>query len=535
MEFRNNHRALTIGLLFLLTLMAATSCKQEISPRLKEIDHSINKDYKIGEQALDSMERLGLLEAKPNYMYSKLLRLKIADKGYQPIQNRKKEIDSLVNYFQGQKDGDALALAYYLAGRVNSDLGDSPKALILYQKAEETVNKDNYALQGDIYCQMGYIYQHCRLYNDAVASFKKAYVADSLNGNNQSMLLDLRDIGWNLSANDMTKEAIVYWKRGIKKATDTKNYNILKDLYYSLANIYLTNKEYALAKIFLSKAIDVHNNNWSKSGLYAVAAKYYNETKNENEAIKYEKWLLDSGEVWAKQYVSRNKVDKLIKMEGNTSLKLFWTTYKKCSDSITKITDTKEVKRIEQIYNYSIKEKENKELEKENSFKTALIITIILVLINLIVCIILAVHYFKQKEKILKFKIEKYKKMQEEKSDECINRLGKKAKESDIYKEIAKRIARGNFTLDSNQWTLLEKSINETYPNFTETLRSFYDVSQQELRVCLMIKMGIAPGNIAKFTNHSKEAINSTRGRLYAKVFKEPASAPKWDEFIKTL
>ena len=38
MEFRNNHWALTIGLLFLLTLMAATSCKQEISPRLKEID-----------------------------------------------------------------------------------------------------------------------------------------------------------------------------------------------------------------------------------------------------------------------------------------------------------------------------------------------------------------------------------------------------------------------------------------------------------------------------------------------------------------
>lgn len=137
MEFRNNHRALTIGLLFLLTLMAATSCKQEISPRLKEIDRSINKDYKIGEQALDSMERLGLLEAKPNYMYSKLLRLKIADKGYHPIKNRKKEIDSLVNYFQDQKDGDALAQAYYLAGRVNSDLGDSPKALISIKKQKK--------------------------------------------------------------------------------------------------------------------------------------------------------------------------------------------------------------------------------------------------------------------------------------------------------------------------------------------------------------------------------------------------------------
>lgn len=95
MEFRNNQRALTIGLLFLLTLMAASSCKQEISPRLKEIDRSINKDYKIGEQALDSMERLGLLEAKPNQMYSKLLRLKIADKDYRPIQNKKKRLTHL--------------------------------------------------------------------------------------------------------------------------------------------------------------------------------------------------------------------------------------------------------------------------------------------------------------------------------------------------------------------------------------------------------------------------------------------------------
>lgn len=173
MEFRNKHRVLTIGLLFLLTLMAATSCKQEISPRLKEIDRSIDKDYKIGEQALDSMELLGLLKAKPNHMYSKLLRLKIADKGYHPIKNKKKEIDSLVNYFQDQKDGDALAQAYYLAGRVNFDLGDSPKALILYQKAEETVNKDNYALQGDIYCQMGYIYKECHLFHDAITTLKK--------------------------------------------------------------------------------------------------------------------------------------------------------------------------------------------------------------------------------------------------------------------------------------------------------------------------------------------------------------------------
>lgn len=517
-------------------LLAATAgCQCTISQDLKEVGRTISSNPAKGAKDLSLIEKQRAIKNEYDQKYIQLLHIYMDDKAYRSIKNKKQQIEALIAFFQKHNEKEALAQAYYLAGRVNFDLGDSPKALILYQKAEEAASSDNYALQGDIYCQMGYIYQQCHLYNDAVNSFKKAYVADSLNGNGKNMLLDLRDIGWNLSANNMTKEAIVYWEKGIKKAIDTNNDNILKDLYYSLANIYLNNKDYRLAKFYLVKAMDLHNSNWSKSGLYAVAAKYYNQTKNENEAIKYEKWLLDSGEVWAKQYVSRKKVDKLITKEGNASLKLFWNKYKTASDSIIKITDTKEVKRIEQIYNYSLKEKENKELEKENSFKTALIITIFLVLVNLLICIILGIHSFKQKEKILKLKIEKYKKMQEDKSEECINRLGEIAKESDIYKEITKRIATGNYTLDNTLWDQLEKSINETYPDFTETLRSFYDVSQQELRVCLMIKMGMTPGNIAKFTNHSKEAINSTRGRLYAKVFKEPASAPKWDEFIRTL
>lgn len=538
MEFRNNHRALTIGLLFLLTLMAATSCKQEISPRLKEIDRSINKDYKIGEQALDSMERLGLLEAKPNYMYSKLLRLKIADKGYHPIKNRKKEIDSLVNYFQDQKDGDALAQAYYLAGRVNSDLGDSPKALILYQKAEETVNKDNYALQGDIYCQMGYIYKECHLFHDAITTLEKAYIMDSLNNNKQNMLFDIRDIGTNYLHLQETNTAKLYFSEGFRKSIHTNEF-MAKTFAHQLAVIYLKQKDYSRAKEYLNISLN-HTENYgdNKSGIYATAYKLYEATGEDELKNKYESWLLDSGTIWAKKSIYKDQLSKILVNDRNPHILDIWNNYNQYSDSVSKFSDIEAIKRIERLYNYKLKEKENESLNSHNTVLSIIIICLTITLISIIGLSFMTYSNIKQKRKNLELKLDKYetlKRSSEQKNKQNIQKENCAFKKSEIHQIIQHEIEDGSYTLQDSHWKDLEKTVNEIYPNFTNNLNSFYEVSDHELKVCLMVKIGISPTYIAKFTNHSKEAINSTRGRLYAKVFKKSASAPKWDDFIKTL
>mgnify|MGYP004584393065 FL=1 len=538
MEFRNNQRALTIGLLFLLTLMAASSCKQEISPRLKEIDRSINKDYKIGEQALDSMERLGLLEAKPNQMYSKLLRLKIADKDYRPIQNKKKEIDSLVNYFQGQKDGDALAQAYYLAGRVNSDLGDSPKALILYQKAEETVNKDNYALQGDIYCQMGYIYKECHLFHDAITTLKKAYIMDSLNNNKQNMLFDIRDIGTNYLHLQETNTAKLYFSKGFRESIHTNEF-MAKTFAHQLAVIYLNQKDYSRAKEYLNISLNhIENYDNNKSGIYATAYKLYEATGEDELKNKYESWLLDNGTIWAKKSIYKDQLSKILVNDRNPHILDTWNKYNQYSDSVGKFSDIESIKRIEQLYNYKLKEKENKSLNSHNTVLSIIIICLTITLISIIGLSFMTYSNIKQKRKNLELKLDKYealKRSSEQKNEQNIKDKNCAFKKSAIHQIIQNEIENGSYTLQDSYWKDLEKTVNEIYPNFTNNLNSFYEVSNHELKVCLMVKIGISPIHIAKFTNHSKEAINSTRGRLYAKVFKEPASAPKWDEFIKTL
>lgn len=538
MEFRNNHRVLTIALLFLLTLMAGTSCKQEISPRLKEIDRSIDKDYKIGEQALDSMERLGLLEAKPNHMYSQLLRLKIADKGYHPIKNKKKEIDSLVNYFQGQKDGDALAQAYYLAGRVNSDLGDSPKALILYQKAEETVNKDNYALQGDIYCQMGYIYKECHLFHDAITTLKKAYIMDSLNNNKQNMLFDIRDIGTNYLHLQETNTAKLYFSEGFRKSIHTNEF-MAKTFAHQLAVIYLKQKDYSRAKEYLNISLNhIENYGDNKSGIYATAYKLYEATGEDELKNKYESWLLDSGTIWAKKSIYKDQLSKILVNDRNSHILDIWNNYNQYSDSVSKFSDIEAIKRIEQLYNYKLKEKENESLNSHNTVLSIIIICLTITLILIIALSFMTYSNIKQKRKNLELKLDKYETLKrscEQKNKQNIMSESRAFKKSAIHQIIQHEIENGSYTLQESYWKDLEKTVNEIYPNFTNNLNSFYEVSDHELKVCLMVKIGILPTHIAKFTNHSKEAINSTRGRLYAKVFKKSASAPKWDDFIKTL
>lgn len=520
----------------LLVLILTISCKQKPSNELQAVNILTAKDSQKAQLVLDSIKKAKIHMNEVDQKYCELLQLKINDKNYQPIKTHRNQIDYLIDYFQQTSDKLALPDAYYMAGRIYYDLGDIPKALSLYQKAEKGVAEDDYALQGDILSQMAYIYQQCHLYDDAINTLQKAYIADSLNENKQNMHFDLRDIGRNYYLSKKYPKAIFYWKRGIAMTTD--NVNLLKDFHYSLANVFIKLNDIKAAKYYMDKLANLPQNNWSQKGFYSFLLEYNRKTGNIKKATEYENWIADSGDVWAKRYVAEMRITALLSQANNQKCSQEWNKYRTYSDSISKITDIETIKRIEQLYNYKEKEKENKDLQEQNANKNIIIATISLLMVILIGCTYLAYTSLKQKKKILELKIDKYENLKKEHNERNIHELENaqtRIKNSNIYKELLAQIKTDEYSLNKKQWEELENTVNQIYIDFTRNLNSFYDVSEHELKVCLMIKIGITPTNIAKFTNRSKEAINSTRGRLYAKVFNKTASAPKWDEFIKSL
>ena len=84
-------------------------------------------------------------------------------------------------------------------------------------------------------------------------------------------------------------------------------------------------------------------------------------------------------------------------------------------------------------------------------------------------------------------------------------------------------------------WSDLAESVNSVYTGFSEKLYSLYNMSTQDYRVSMLIKVRIQPKDIATLTAHSKESIASTRSRLYQKVFGKKGSTKDWDDFILSI
>ena len=105
---------------------------------------------------------------------------------------------------------------------------------------------------------------------------------------------------------------------------------------------------------------------------------------------------------------------------------------------------------------------------------------------------------------------------------------------TNIYTRIQQLIDHGKVMNDTD-WQQLENAINQIFKNFMSRLTSVCQLSTQERRVCLLIKAGIIPVNIASLTSRSKQAINNTRSRLFERTFRRKGSPSEWDEFIQQL
>lgn len=83
-----------------------------------------------------------------------------------------------------------------------------------------------------------------------------------------------------------------------------------------------------------------------------------------------------------------------------------------------------------------------------------------------------------------------------------------------------------------DEWQQFQKMIDRQCDGFAQHLSSVYKLSQQELRVCLLIKARFKPSEIAILTVHSKEAITSTRRRLYKKMTGKDGTPEMLDELV---
>ena len=520
-------------------------------------------------------------------MYHALLTVKAADKAY-----AKHTSDSLIRqvvaYYEDGGDKSLLPEAYYYAGRVYRDLGDAPQALDYFERAADALlPRGQEVLAGKIYSQTGTLFLYQRMYKEALEMFRRAYAYDVKAGDVRGQVFDLRDMGDAYQGLEKTDSALVCIQKAYGLASAGGEAELVSLVQGQRLSLYLQLQEYDSAEICLREAFK-HVHKASRSGLYFKVAELYNYTGRLDSAIYYWKQLLNCGTIYAKEMAHFALAQVAMRRKNMDKVLEHFVQYQWCNDSIRRLTNTETLRQMHSLYNYKLREKENQKLKAEKQQRQFVFYAALGTCVLLLTMAFGYVQYIRRKRVELQQRLENANRVKEEaeqrsehfireneqkiaaleqqlrESDaahreqlqrqkemmEWENRQARAAMEkqrllketmveTDIRKELVARLStshNGNRMLKERDWPRIEREIEVCSPDFKEKLQTLYpDYSEFEYHLCLLIRLGMRPVDMAELTAHTKESVTATRRRMYEKVFRKKGTPSDWDEIILSL
>jgi tetratricopeptide (TPR) repeat protein len=596
-----------IKLLFATILLSVIcSCGGKPYPHLMQVADSLMNMYP--DSALILLEQLkGSIKKEPEatQMYYRLLTIKAKEKSYS-VFNTDSLIKPLLSYYEKKKNKTHLPEIYYYAGLTYRTIGDTPQALDYLQKAlNASEGITDYRLIYKIYHQMGMIcHSNQSQHSKSIVPFRNAYQYAKLTGDSTLMTYGLLYIARAFQRENKDSLSLYYRKAGemARKINNVRLYCIINS---ELAGCYYQRKEYQKAYEALHASQTPMNH---PALYYSIFANTFYKMNKLDSAIYYYKKVLsidnqyDNADAYYKdQQNAYRMISKIARQQGKLAEALDYTDkYLIYTDSLQEAMNTAEVRKINAMYNYQFREKENRRIEgiaqKQKIWIIALSISIIFIFtLILSICIIYqlrkrqkVMQIERQKEKLKEIAEEQYRNSQQfiivnEKRIEAIKEklqnteyqkneienalqeaekqlleltnkqtkvkqklhaISEKAfKESQIYKDFYHVAGMPNSEtiskkgkITSKDWEELVTTINKTYNNFTERLQILYpSISEHEIRICILLKMSIPPTSIANLTARSKQAITSSRKKLYEKTHNQVGTPDLWDSFIQNF
>ena len=517
-------------------------------------------------------------------MEERLRKIQAADKAF-VVQESTDEIDSIVHYFEKHPSKELLPLSYYYAGRIYSDLEDAPQALDYFQKVLECEPQDSLAALA--HSQMGSLLLRQRMVTASIEHVQAAYEYDVQQADTTGMIFDLRDMGNAFRCTeDEVDSCLTYYEEALRLATEQGDTLMQEELKGSIA-VYLiqTDSLQAAWQLLHPLLVDINQRDASSaSTLRSIAAEYYLKTGNADSACIYFEKLTESGTLYAKQEAYRQLAKHSLAKGDLQKAADLLLNYEKYTDSIAITMQTEALSQADALFNYRLRERENQRLMKTmTKTKTIAAGAIGLLLLSGFTMLFLhernkrkqiaqqlhmermkevqeqqykrSLAYMEENEKKMKELEEQMEKAGQENTQlrKTIQKLkyanelasiqmqehqqaDKQVKSSSIYQRIQMRLNnKESIGMNDEIWKELEEVVEQAYSGFLKRIEDLCPLNWQERNLCLLLKAGFTPSNIAILTAHSKQSISSTRSRLYERTFLEKGTSSQWDEFIQSI
>lgn len=581
---------IVIIVLIVFFFSASHSCTypHSINPRLESIYRIAEYEPEIARKLLTEIsDSIGVLSFE-NRMYYDFLKIRVQDKLYIHHESDS-SILKILKYYEDTENKHMLGIVLYYCGRVYSDLGDAPQALGYFQKSlDEAKDSRDEKLQGLIYSQMGQLYQEQHMSDLALDAFNKSYQYSHNNNDSIAMIYDMLEIGRIYIQKENYDSALLVYNGAEIVAQAIGSLKYLDMIYKQKASAYMYKGDYDDGIKVLEKLSSVSPENYDNV-YYVLKALYYWNRYNRDSTVHYANILIGSGTLSNKMTSHARLAWVAIGDNRPKDAIKHLDSYVILRDSVEKFGNAESVRRINAVYNYELRERDNQKLKMESKYKSSIIIMLSIVMFLVIVLLIVIWRYSVYRNAKIKLKLKAVNELKNElhkRSDDYINECIKKisdldgrlndasrlneqmkielehqremlnsdvikAKEVIKYKKyVLKKIENsdlmtkvrqllqsgGNINRSEEIWKEIIIEIKNSFPDFLSAIDNLdCGISDFERQISILIKLGMSPSDIAHLTCHSKEAISSVRRRLYKKVFNETGSPKQWDEFILSL
>ena len=573
---------LLLYLLLACTLILPGACTHPTTPPVLLCADSLASANPDSAQALLASLAEGMKqEPQAVQMYYRLLCIKAKDKAY-ITHTSDSAILSVVEYYEREGDKKHLPEAYYYAGRVYRDLGDAPQATEYFYKAGEAIEKwMDYDLAGRIHTQIGTLYLYQDIYDKALPEFHLSYHYNTINKDSNSIVYNLRDIGRAYTTLEKPDSAILYYKKAIELAERIKNKRLEQMVWSELCGYYTT-----IGLMDEAAQGFIHLKYKEKEPYMATLADYYLHIHNLDSAYYYY-YLLSKSNNYIQKQASYKGLGKIARIKKDYKKSLaYFDKYQEYSDSIFQQTQTETVRKINALYNYQLKEKENNHLKLQNlkQRQTSIFLIIAFALLSGS-----GILYYLRRKKAMQRRLKIAEQLREEayrrsrefmeennrqiqalESDierlkhqlhdsdqqkmeleqkisiiESTNRQveleqGKRRIEeglffrSDIYCLFRQKIEAGK-TPGQTEWEQLARQLDTSFDHFTQKLLQLGLLKEKELHTCMLIKAQFKNKEMAQLLCLSPEGISSVRRRLCARFLDGKKEPKEWDRFILSL
>lgn len=205
--------------------------RSEPDARLMEIEALASESPLQALDSLNGIDRSALSDADRHYY--DFLMVKVPDKAYV-----KHTSDSLIleviDYYGSHKSRGLYPEALYYAGRVYSDLGDNPTAMLYFQEALDALpeNPDNLDLEANIASQYARLLTNLRLYDEAIPYMEKALEIDRIKKDSVNEVYDLHLLGTMYMYKNDYKSAEQIFLESLSKSAGISEHLRAKSMMY---------------------------------------------------------------------------------------------------------------------------------------------------------------------------------------------------------------------------------------------------------------------------------------------------------------